>query len=782
MLLREITRHKGQFFAAAAVIFAGIVMFTASYMSYRNLKNSVEYYYDKYDFLDYYADVASLTQQGINELKEIKGVSKVMGRISRDVGADMDNDKRITLRMISLPDDRLPDINKFYFTRGGYFDKSDRYSCLLSTKFANFYNIRPGDSVKVIVNLKAYEFTVKGLVDSPEYIYALKSSTSFTISAEYFGILYVKESTARSILGMGDSYNQVHMIFDRGADSDSLIDKIEDVLKPYGFKSGTKREDQMSYSMVEDDINQFESLAYIFPALFLTVAASIIYIMQRRIINNQRTLIGVMKAFGISNGRILWHYILYSLLISVVGAVPAVFLGLFIGIEFTRFYKDIFSMPVMQIKIYWDIMALGIFLSMGFCLLAGFNSAKRILGIQPAQAMRSEAPRLGKRIFLEKLTFIWKHVSFSWKMVIRNLSRSRQRTLFTCLGITITVTLFIMSLFFLDCIDYLLKKSFFEIQRQDYKVVFSQPASVSDAEELVKVKGIKRSEPIMELPVEISRGWIKENTVAMGLTGNERTYKLLDRNMQVQGVPENGILIAHALAEKMGVRTGDTVKIKFYLGASEEKDVKVAGVAKQYAGFNCFLNIKELGRLTGEGAFATGAMVLTDGSSDSEIKKELYKISGIETVEGRLSAYNDFTQFMGLLNSFVVFMIFFGSVMGFAIIFNSTIINIMERRRELASLKVLGYSGRQVESIIFRENMVMVLLSIIPGLLLGRLMCSVLVKAFSMEMFALEVVIYPRTYIITLASVFVFVIVAQLANRKSISGLDMVEVLKDREG
>lgn len=194
------------------------------------------------------------------------------------------------------------------------------------------------------------------------------------------------------------------------------------------------------------------------------------------------------------------------------------------------------------------------------------------------------------------------------------------------------------------------------------------------------------------------------------------------------------------------------------------------------------MNLNELGAILGEGRFATGTFIKVEQGTDDAVTKELFKIPGVETVEGRLNAFKSFMQFMDLMYVFVGLMITFGTIMGFAIIFNTTIINIMERRRELASLKVLGYTHREIENTILRENMLLGFIALVPGVMLGRWMSELFVRQFSNELFALEVVIYPRTYIITFLSVFVFIILAQLANKKNISGLDMVEVLKNREG
>ncbi|WHH57444.1 FtsX-like permease family protein [Petroclostridium sp. X23] len=781
MLLREIKKSKGQFIAAAAVIFAGIVMFSASYMSYQNLKNSVDYYYQQYRFLDYYAEAQNITPEVIRKVKRLNGVKDAIGRISVDVAADMVSDRRVTVRLISLPDHEPPSINNIYFISGRYFSQRLQNVCLVDQKFAEFYKLERGDSISAIINLKTHELKVDGIVASPEFIYAMKSTASVSPSAEDFGVIYVKESAARSILGYGDAYNQLHVTFQQDMDHGKLIDEIEDILAPYGFIRGTERKDQLSYVFVDNEINELEEIAVMFPMLFLSVAAMIIYIMQRRIISNQRTLIGVMKAFGYTNRRILWHYILYSVLIGLAGAVPAVFTGLLVGRVMTGLYNKIFNIPVMHITIYWDILFIGIGLSMGFCLVAGYHSAKRVLKIHPAQAMRSEVPRAGKRIFLERIKWLWNGITFGWKMSIRNIFRSRQRTMLTIFGISCTIMFFMISLFFMDCVNYIFAKHFFEFQTQDYKVVFAQPASYYDAHELKNIEGIKKSEPLLEVPIELKNGWRKEETTLIGVVDHNFFYHLIDVQRESMDMPESGLVVSHGMADKLSIKPGDMVTIKTYEGTTKEKDVKVVGLTKQYISFNCFMNIEALGDLMGEGKFATHALIKIDPGMGSKVVKELFKIPGIETVEGRLAAYEGFMEFLDLLYVFVGLMITFGAIMGFAIIFNTTVINIMERRRELASLKVLGYTHREIESTIFRENMLLGFVALPIGTVLGRWMCEMLGRHFSNEIFTLEVIIYGKTYLITFISVFIFIILAQWANRKNISGLDMVEVLKNRE-
>ncbi|MCX7710752.1 MAG: FtsX-like permease family protein [Clostridia bacterium] len=782
MLFREIFKSKGQFLAAAAVIFAGISMFAASYMSYQNLKNSVAYYYSQYKFLDYYAETKNLTEEGVRRIEKLDGVRQAVGRISEDVGADMGEDRRMTLRLISLPDNQLPDVNRVFFISGGYFSETLANSCLVDQKFAEFYKLDKGDTIKSIINQKIVEFKVAGVVSSPEAIYAMKSAESVFSSAESFGIIYIKESAARSLLGHENTYNQVHVLFKQGIDEKKVIDRIEDILKSYGFVNGVKRKDQLSNTMIKDEISQLEMMAYLFPALFLSVAAIIIYIMLRRIVNNQRTLIGVMKAFGYTDARIMWHYILYSLLISFCGAIPGILAGTYLGSLMTSMYTQIYNIPVLNVKIYWNILFGGILLSSVFCLLAGFNSAKRVLSIQPAQAMRSEVPKAGRRVFVENISFVWKKLSFSWKMSVRNIFRSRQRAMFTLLGMAFTIMFFMVTIFFLDCVNYVLDKHFFEFQSQDYKVYFSKPAAYHDAVELESIRGVRRVEPVLEMPVELKNAWREKNTMFVGLTRDYSFYRFRNEAQKTVKISSSGIMISDVLAKKLSVKTGDTITFKSLNGDDKKRDVRISGIIKQYIGFNCYMDILQLGKLVEEGLYSTGALMSIEKGMEEKVKEELFKIPGIEMVESRLESYETFQQYMELMYVFIGLMIIFGTIMGFATIFNTTIINIMERRRELASLKVLGYSPREIENTILRENLLLGIIALVPGVVLGRLMCEALAKAFSTELFALDVIIYNRTYIITFICMFLFILLAQWANKKNISGLDMVEVLKNREG
>jgi putative ABC transport system permease protein len=781
MLIRDIWKTKQQFLAAAAVIFAGITLFSATFMSYASLKDSLDEYYKEYSFMDYYAIANNITSDDEKEVKDIKGVKNAISRFSIDIGADMGNDKRVALRLISVPDSKGPEINKLYFISGSYFNS--KRECFLSHKFAESYGLKTGNEIKTIINQKDYTFKLAGIATTPEFVYTMKSPMALFTTPEDFGIIYVSESDIKEIFGDKQPNNQLLVNFSSDANKTEVIKEIEKKLVNSGFVSGVERKDQLSHSLLNSFIIQLQNIALVFPLIFLFVAAIMIYILLKRIINNQRSLIGVMKASGYSRARIMGYYSLFSLLIALVGAIPGVAVGLGVGAFMTTMYTNILSLPVITVSINWGILFLAVSICILLCLFSAFNSARKLTKIVPAQALRVEMPSMGKRVLLERVTFIWKRLSFGWKMSFRNIFRSRQRTFLTLIGVIFSVILFMVTLFFTDSIDYIINRHFFEFQKQDFKVTFSQPADIKTVNgDLKKVVGVKDVEPIIEIPTELTFKSEKRNSTIIALNPDYKLYNLVDMEKKPVKVPDKGILLADETANKLGVEVGDLVSVKPYYGADKEGILKVEGIVKEYLGFNCYISLEQANDIFMMKNSATTALITADKEKLSSVKKDLYNNNQISNVEVRLDSFKLFQDILKFMNLFILLMTIFGFVMGFAVIFNTTVINIAERNRELASLKVLGYSFKEIKNTVLRENLFLGFIALIPGIILGRIICGFMVQMFSMDLFKLEVVIYNRTLLIIFASVIMLIIISLWTNRKSLAGLDMVEVLKNREG
>jgi putative ABC transport system permease protein len=782
MLFREIIKTKWQFIAAALVIFAGINIFTATIISYRNLKNSMDYSYEKYGFLDYYAKTfgENITNNLLKKIQKLDGVEKVMGRLTVDASSDIKDKKKLQVRVVSVPDKGMPSINSISVMSGRFVNSDNE--CLLSTRFGKFYNVNNGDNINISINNKDYSFKVAGLALGPEFFKLMKSPSSLSDSDGDFGLVFIKESKVLSILNSKGNYNEVHVIFSKDAQKDNVIKKIEEILKPAGLMASTERNKQLSHIMVSDDIEQVKTLAAIIPVLFLLVAAAIIYIMQKRIITNQRVLIGSLKALGYSDKKILFHYIKYSIILSLMGSIPAIFAGTLLGKLMTySMYLKIYDFPKVITSSSFDLFAVSILLSLAFCVIGSLNAAKKVLKIEPAQAMRPEAPKAGKRILIERLTFFWDRLGFGWKVTFRNLFRSRQRSLLTIMGFVFSIMLFITVFSITDTVDNLIKFHFYTLQVQDYTADFKESLPFQKAVDLAKKGSSATVEPILELPVEITKETQKMDTKLIAVQKDMSLNKLIDEYGNDVAIPDDGILIANSLAKKMSIQNGDFIEVKLYYKEVKIIKLKVQGIIKQAIGFNCYMNIDAVTVYLNAPKYATGALVKTSESNKVLLEKTLTNTPEVESVESRQKALTTIKSLIKLIYYFVGFMAVFCVIMGFSIIFITTIINLTERTRELASLKVLGYSDKEIGRTIFRENIILGIIALIPGILLGVTISNLIIPELNSRIMYLESVISIRTYIVTIISVLIYISLAQLTIRRSIKNLDMVEVLKNRE-
>lgn len=264
---------------------------------------------------------------------------------------------------------------------------------------------------------------------------------------------------------------------------------------------------------------------------------------------------------------------------------------------------------------------------------------------------------------------------------------------------------------------------------------------------------------------------------------SNKLYGLVDSKGNELTLPGDGMLMAESLADRLAVKVGDSVDVNIYAGGEPiKKSIKVAGMIKQLVGFNCFVSYDALSLYSqGTPEIATAALLKAQTGRKNYLKKDLVSDKSIDGIEDRAKMLGIFKDLFGLIYIFVGFMLAFSIVMGFGIIFNTTIINLMERRRELASLKVLGYKQREIGMTLLRENIVLGLFSLIPGIILGRYLSIALLSQMNKEVMTMDTYIGPWSYIATSFCVLFFILLAQIANNRNIKKLDMVEVLKAQE-
>jgi putative ABC transport system permease protein len=777
MLIRMIGHSKGQFAAVLTIIIMGIATFTAMNMTSINMNHTVDAYYKENHFPDLFLQTAAVPAQETVRLAAISGVRTVTGRVSIDVPmVTKDENERVDLRLITSSGEQT-ELSRSTLLKGKMLSGSGNEAILIE-QFAKARNINVGDTIRIQAGGVQRSLEVVGIVANPEYIYMMENTQSIMPDEKNFGVCYVSEQLGQQIAGLTGSYNEILIRYERGADEEALIDDINHALDTYGVKQTVKQKDQLSNAVIQQELTQLNTMADTIPVLFLLVAGLILMMLLSRIVKKDRIKIGVLKAIGYRNDQVLMHYVKYATASGIVGGAVGAVLGMALAGGMTRMYLDYFNIPMLKINFYYSYLGYAVLLSAGFCTLSGMIGARGAIKITPADAMRSESPRSGRRILLERLPLFWKRLSFSNKMVVKNIFRNKKRSLFVVSGIVLTYAMMMYTSTMPDVMDQMMNEHFTKFQKMDYNIGFRQPVpkdAVRDMEHIIRTEYLEGK---LEYPFELANGNKKQSVSIIGLDRNTKFFSFQNERGEDTEIPKKGMLITMNLAKALDVKKGDLVLIRSYIPNRDDVYLEVREVIKQTLGMNAYMDIDTMGATLLEKNVING--VYAD-SKDPDIKKELLRASNVSTVMSIADTRAVYDKYMTMTNISIGFMILFSGILGFCIVYNATIVSLSEREMEFSSLRVLGFSKLEIFLMIVRENNLMTIMGILFGIPVGRMMAAYSSQAFNTDIYTIDMT--PTLNATIMAGLYTvgFILLAQLATYRKIQKLDFLQALKNRE-
>lgn len=783
-LFRTLWKTRGQALAIAAVIMGGAAAYMAVNSVHRNLLLTRDTYYSQYRFADFEIMLERAPQTALFKLETIPGVRRVRGRITDEVNVDVEGEDEPRIgKIVSMPDRRLHVLNDIHIARGRYFEPNAQDEVVLSERFALENGLDLGDRIGVTVNNKKYSLRIVGLGLSPEYVYMIRNIQELVPSPERFGVLWVPETFAETALSMRSAYNNIIGTAESEDVLDEILDKAEEILDPYGVFVKIKKENQISNRFLSDEIRGLEVSAKIFPTIFLAIASLILLVLLNRMVRKERTEIGLLKAYGYSNFAVAGYYIKYALLLGFLGCVMGYILGKVISGWIIGVYVNIYQFPLLEQRDYPDILVRAFGLTVIFAVLGAVMAAWQAANIDPAESMRAEAPKSATRTLVERISIIWRNLSFTWKMIVRNVSRNRFRAGLSVFGVTVSSAILIMGYFSIDALDYMLEFQFRDSQREDVKVSFPIERGKSALHEAARFPFVRAAEPMLQYPFEIRSTWRKKDTVVVGLPRDSTMMKLIDDRHQPVDIGEHGLVMSMRLAQDLDVVPGDKVTLKPLQGrVTDEREVTVSKVVKQYLGTSGYMNLAELSRVVDQAYAVNTVLLRTEEGQESALNKALKDVPGVSSIEIKEVSYqnlkNTLAENMSVMNFMLVI---FAGIISFAVIYNVTTVALTERQRELASLRVLGFSASEVGRIVYLENFLLASIGLVLGFPVGMGICKLLVRAYDTELYRLPYHLEQRTFLITAGMITIFVLISNFAVRHKILNLDMVEVLKARE-
>jgi putative ABC transport system permease protein len=782
-LVRDVWRLKGQVVSIAMVIASGVALLVMSLTTYEALRVSADVYYDHYRFGHVFATVKRAPLHLQDRIGELAGVQSTSLRISMQAVIDVAGfPEPLMARLVSLPEGQQPTLNRLALKHGRLVESGRPDEVVLNTAFAEAHGLEPGDSIEAIINGNKRALQIVGTATSPEFIYVI-SPFALIPDKKRYGIMWMGRQALESAYDYSGAFNDLSLTVLRGTDTRKTIQELDVLLAPYGSTGAIDRKDHMSAWFVENELKQNKTSAQILPTIFLLVAAFLTNTVLTRLIATERGEIGLMKAFGYSNAEVGWHYAKLVIVITALGIVFGWVLGAALGRFSTYRYAEVLNFPLLIYRPGVLSFAIGAVVSLAVGLLASARSVRGAARLPPIVAMQPPAPPAFRRA-RGRLQSFAALLDEPTRIIIRQIGRWPLRAGIIVMGFAGAVAMMVLSLQFTDAVDEVAKSHFSEFQREDVALGFSNPKSSTILKEIERLPGVMLAEPTRIVPADLAARHITHRGALQGLVQGAQLTRIFDVKRGPVPVPEAGLVISSRLAEKLRVRVGDSVEIRVLEGRRPIREIKVVQVYDSYIGMFAYMNIDVLNRMLGERPVVEYVNGLVDESYQAELLEVLKNLPAVSTVAFKSDAVTNFNETIAA--TLMIFVGFFGAfsfALGFGVTYNAQRIALSERGRELATLRVLGFSRGEVLYILLGEAMLLVCVALPFGCLFGWGLTAVFVNAsgFQTELMRLPLVIAPSTYGLAVTVLLLASAVSGIVMKRRVDRLDLIAVLKTRE-
>ena len=780
-LLRDLWRLRGQVLAIAMVVASGVAVLVMSLATLNSLQETAATYYERYRFADIFAGVTRAPEQLAKRVAAIPGVQHAETRISKLATLDIAGFAEPVIgQLVSIPEHGESVLNRLALLAGRRVQPDHPDEVVLSEPFAEAHGLTTGSRLHAVINGKRRELNVVGIALSPEHVYAIGPGALMPDN-QRFGILWMGRDALAAAYDLDGAFNDISLSLLHGTRPESVIPQLDQLLARYGGIGAIARADQLSNWFLMNEIDQLGTLARILPTIFLVVAAFLTNMVLARIIATERSEIGLMKAFGYRNTEIGWHYARMVMCITAIGIVLGWLVGAWFGKISTGLYAEFYRFPLLIFAPPPSTFATGALVSLGAALAGTFSSLRRAAKLPPAEAMRPPAPPLYRRTRLSR-SRIATWLDQPSRIILRQIVRWPGRALLTSAGIGLSVGVLVMALQWIDSINHIVQVYFYDSQRQDMMVGLVEAQSDSAAHELAHLPGVLSVEPMRIVSAYLRHGNQSHRGALTGIPPDAQLQRVYDAGGYVVPLPPGGVVLGTKLAEKLGVSTGDTLQVDVLQGRRPQLQVPVAGVFETYIGIPAFIDIATLNRLLKERPSLEYANLLVDDAARPalyEALKNMPKVSAVMLREAAITTFND--TLAETLLIYISFFAMFACTLGFGVVYNSTRIALSERGRELATLRVLGFSRAEISYILLGEVALLVLVGLPMGCIAGQGLAWLMTSAFETELYRVPLVIELSTYGMAILVALAATAASAALVRRRLDRLDLIAVLKTRE-
>jgi putative ABC transport system permease protein len=780
-LWRELWAMRMQAVAIALVIVSGVSIFIMSLSTLDSLYETRENYYRNNHFAHVFSSLKRAPLSLLEVIEAMPAVDKVETRVVAYVNLDVTGfADPVSGHLLSLPDNSRGLLNQIYLRKGRLPEPGRDNEVLLSEEFAEAHSLQAGDTLNATINGRRKTLTVVGQALSPEYIYQIAPGAMFPDYQRY-GVLWMARKPLASAYDMDGAFNDVTLTLGKHGQEQDSIDRLDELLKPYGGIGAYARKDQLSNRFLSEELKQQKTIATVFPVIFFGVAAFLLNVVISRLISLEREQIAGLKAFGYSDFAVGLHYTKLVLMIVSVGVLGGIGAGVWMGKGMSHIYMEFYSLPFMIYTLKPQVIISAAVISIAVAILGTLYAVRSAARLPPAQAMRPEPPALYHATLVERLG-LQRWFSQPTRMILRHIERRPVKSLLTTLGISMACAIMMIGGFQEGAIDHMVEVQYSLSQREDLIANYTEPTSLRSLYSLRSLQGVEHVEGFRNVPVKLQFEHRSYRTAVQGIQPDGKLRRLLDTELKRIELPADGVILTDYLAELLHIKTGDMLTIEVLEGHRPMVQVPVVGTAKEYLGVNAYMQRAALNRLLKEGEAISGALLKVDEHYQREVYAELKDMPRIAGVVEQRSAITAFYETMAETILFFTFITtLLGASISFGVVYNSMRIALSERNRELASLRVLGFERSEVAYILLGELGLLTLLAIPLGLLIGYGLCGYLAFRFDSDLYRIPLVLGMNVYAFAAMVVIVSAIISAIMIWRNLAHLDMVAVLKSKE-
>lgn len=785
-LYRDLMQTRGLLLAITSVLTVGVMCFVTMRSAYQNLEESRVRYYHRCRMADFWIDLKKVPVAEVARLEQLSGIASVESRIQFSVTVDLEGTvKPINGLVISLPAQTRPELNDIVIQQGGYFTSRDENEVIISDRFAREHGIFPGQSIHLLLNNRREELKVVGTANSSEFSYLLGPGALLPDPTS-FGVFYVKRRYAEDVYDFAGAANQVIGRWSPGMQSRSisLLRQCEELLDDFGVSTAFPLSEQSSHMFLQNEIDGLEAFATVMPTIFLVVAALILNVLISRLVRQQRTMIGTLKALGYSNGRIMRHIMKLGVIVGVFGGVSGSVAGYLASAGMTKVYREYFEFPDMATGVYVETHFIGIASSVICSLLGSLNGARQAVRLQPAAAMRPAPPARGGAIWLEQASWLWGQLNAAWRLTMRGIFRNRMRSAMTVFSSMSGAALLISGFNLFAAQDYLIDFEFYRVNRSDLELSFQDYQDRRALDEILRLPGVDAAEAKFDLPCTLIAGPVRQKIGIQGIQQGARMTVPRDKEGSPIRLPEVGLVLGRHLAKKLHVGVGDSLIVSPSVGERRPVRVHVSRIVDGYIGLVVYADMRYLASLVNESFVMNRIQVQTSHVAIEEKVlfsrlREMPQVNAITNRRDLIASLQEtlFANQMVMIVAIVGFagVIFLGSVV------NSSMINLAERQREVATLRAIGYAEWRIGGLFLRESGVTALMGTVLGIPAGYGIVYLISFAFNTDLARLPTITAGWGVIVTFGLAIVFVGLAHAVVQRAIHRLNYIEALNIKE-